>query len=168
MKGRKPKPTQVKKLTGNPGKRKLNEREPQPPAPELRAPDWLVNQAKKEWDRLAPLLARVKVLTQADRDALAAICQLQAQVIEATETLRKSGTILEKEIFSRKGEPLGEILVLHPANKVQMDCIKQLRSLWEQFGLTPSSRARVQTTPEQATRKDPITALRERRASRKR
>ena len=30
QKGRKPKPTAIKKLEGNPGKRKLNQNEPQP------------------------------------------------------------------------------------------------------------------------------------------
>ena len=54
--GRKPKPTALKKLEGNPGKRPLNELEPMPQVTMLRCPNWLEPEAKKEWRRLAPVL----------------------------------------------------------------------------------------------------------------
>ena len=49
--GRKPKPTAVKILEGNPGKRKLNEHEPQPQRKAPPCPKWLEPEAKKEWRR---------------------------------------------------------------------------------------------------------------------
>ena len=42
MAGRKPKPTAVKKLEGNPGKRKLNMKEPVPAKGMPTCPDWLI------------------------------------------------------------------------------------------------------------------------------
>ena len=51
--GRKPKPTALKVLEGNPGKRPLNDREPVPPKGTLKCPAWLLPEAKKEWKRLA-------------------------------------------------------------------------------------------------------------------
>ena len=39
--GRKPKPTGIKQLEGNPGKRKLNEREPKPEKKAPSCPKWL-------------------------------------------------------------------------------------------------------------------------------
>ena len=54
--GRTPKPTALKKLEGNPGKRPLNELEPMPRVSMLRCPNWLEPEAKKEWRRLAPVL----------------------------------------------------------------------------------------------------------------
>ena len=45
QRGRKPKPTAVKVLEGNPGKRSLNTAEPKK-AP--RCPSWLEDEAKKE------------------------------------------------------------------------------------------------------------------------
>ena len=45
--GRKPKPTALKALEGNPGKRPLNEHEPMPPKATLRCPAWLEAEAKK-------------------------------------------------------------------------------------------------------------------------
>ena len=42
MAGRKPKPTAVKKLEGNPGKRKLNTKEPNPGKGMPDCPAWLL------------------------------------------------------------------------------------------------------------------------------
>lgn len=50
MAGRKPKPTALKKLEGNPGKRKLNTKEPIPAKGMLNCPEWLLPEAKKEWE----------------------------------------------------------------------------------------------------------------------
>ena len=61
--GRKPKPTALKKLEGNPGKRPLNELEPLPQVTMLRCPNWLEPEAKKEWRRLAPVLIGAGILT---------------------------------------------------------------------------------------------------------
>ena len=47
MAGRKPKPTAVKKLEGNPGKRKLNTKELVPAKGMPACPDWLMPEAKK-------------------------------------------------------------------------------------------------------------------------
>ena len=47
MAGRKPKPTAVKKLEGNPGKRKLNKKEPVPAKGMPECPDWLFFYVKK-------------------------------------------------------------------------------------------------------------------------
>ena len=44
--GRKPKPTALKVLEGNPGKRPLNDHEPIPPKGELKCPSWLLPEAK--------------------------------------------------------------------------------------------------------------------------
>ena len=45
--GRKLKPTAVKKLEGNPGKRKLNSKEPVPAKGIPACPDWLMPEAKR-------------------------------------------------------------------------------------------------------------------------
>jgi len=53
--GPKPKPTAIKILEGNPGKRPLNLNEPKPLQIAPECPDWLLAEAKKEWNRLALL-----------------------------------------------------------------------------------------------------------------
>lgn len=67
MAGRKPKPTAVKKLEGNPGKRKLNTKEPVPAKGMPTCPNWLLPEAKSEWKRLAELMNQMGVLTEVDR-----------------------------------------------------------------------------------------------------
>ena len=47
MAGRKPKPTALKKLEGNPGKRKLNTKEPVPDKGMPDCPKWLLPEAKQ-------------------------------------------------------------------------------------------------------------------------
>ena len=52
MRGRKPTPTQVKILRGNPGRRPLNEGEPQPAPLAPSCPPELSPTAKDEWNRI--------------------------------------------------------------------------------------------------------------------
>ena len=66
MAGRKPKPTALKKLEGNPGKRKLNTKEPMPGKGMPDCPKWLLPEAKKEWERLCVKLSEMGVLTEID------------------------------------------------------------------------------------------------------
>ena len=72
MAGRKPKPTALKKLEGNPGKRKLNTKEPMPEKGMPDCPKWLLPEAKEEWKRLCQKLSEMGVLTESDMAAFAA------------------------------------------------------------------------------------------------
>ena len=94
-KGRKPKPTALKMLEGNPGKRPLNDKEPQPEKKAPRCPSWLAPEAKKEWKRMSKTLETIGVLTQVDMTAFAGYCQAYARWKEAEEFLSKHGTIFK-------------------------------------------------------------------------
>jgi phage terminase small subunit len=66
MRGRKPTPTHLKLLHGNPGKRSINQNEP---AAKLRVPtcpSHLCPAAKAEWKRLASQLMILRILTDLD------------------------------------------------------------------------------------------------------
>jgi len=135
MRGRKPQPTALKVLRGNPGRRRLPE-EPQPvPVVDLQPPAWLDDGAKAEWHRLAPILARLGVLTETDTDALAAYCEAWVTWKDATQQIRKWGMVL-------KGKP-GEIPRVSPFVKVAHNALIQMRGLLIEFGMTPSSRAKI-------------------------
>ena len=75
MRGRKPKPTHLKVLEGNPGRRPINGAEPKPAGDLPTCPAHLGPSAKAEWKRLARDLNRIGLLTMADRAALAVYCQ---------------------------------------------------------------------------------------------
>lgn len=88
MRGRKPKPTNLKILAGNPGRRPLPDGEPCPDAVLPTPPDFLDDQALREWERIAPELHQLGLLTRLDRAALAAYCQSYAHWIKAETALR--------------------------------------------------------------------------------
>ena len=87
MRGRRPTPTRLKLLTGNPGKRPLNEDEPRPESAVPECPPELSPTARKEWDRLVGELGALRMLTNLDRAALAAYCGAYALWAEAMEAL---------------------------------------------------------------------------------
>src|SRR4051812_963222 len=90
-----PKPTRLKILAGNPGKRPLNAAEPKPdPKPPV-CPAWLDDAAKTKWRATVKELSRLGVLTSIDGDALAAYCQAWAEFQWATKTLRKEGRVIK-------------------------------------------------------------------------
>jgi tetratricopeptide (TPR) repeat protein len=72
--GRRPKPTRMKVLTGNPGKRPLNryESRPNPVMPDC--PPELGPAAQREWARLVGELSSLNMVTNLDRAALATYC----------------------------------------------------------------------------------------------
>ena len=95
MRGRRPVPTRMKVLTGNPGKRPLNEHEPQPEPTIPDCPPQLGPIAREEWDRLIGELASLRMVTALDRSALAAYCNAYGLWAEATEAIQKYGTMVK-------------------------------------------------------------------------
>ena len=73
--GRKPTPTAIKLLEGNPGKRPLNANEPKPEKKAPSCPKWLEPEAKTEWRRLAKQMEQIGILTQVEMAAFAGYSQ---------------------------------------------------------------------------------------------
>jgi P27 family predicted phage terminase small subunit len=132
--GRRPTPTAIKKLTGNPGHRALNEREPQPVTCVPKCPQHLDKEARKEWRRITPELQKLQVLTLVDRAALAAYCMAWSRWIDAEVNLRKFGTVIKT--------PLG-YPIQNPYLAIANTAIDTMRRFLIEFGMTPSSRSRV-------------------------
>ena len=84
LRGPPPQPTSLRVLYGNPGKRPINGREPQPRTKRPQCPDYLDDAARQEWRRLVPILSRMRVLTEADGIALGSLCQQYAMLQEHT------------------------------------------------------------------------------------
>lgn len=139
----KPKPTKLKKLEGNPGKRPLNENEPIPQSIAPECPDWLLAEAKKEWKRLAPELERLGLLTVIDRVAFAAYCQSYAKWKKAEKFLKKHGMTIKIPEKDEFGNVISIKVKKFPEVSIANECLKQIRSFASEFGLTPSSRGRI-------------------------
>lgn len=139
MRGRRPKPTRVKILTGNPGKHPLNMHEPQPEPLVPDCPTELGPVARGEWGRMAAELGKLRILTVLDRAALAAYCNAYALWAEATEAIQKYGTMVK----SPSGYPIQSPYV-SIANR-QAEIMLRIAS---EFGFTPASRSRISARPQ--------------------
>lgn len=137
MKGRPPKPTETKKKAGNPGKRELPDNvvtagRGQPPKPAT-----LGAQASAVWDEVVPLMEQAGTLDKADGAALEVFCTALAISRQAADMLpRGNGTGLVIQ------QPSGRYAA-DPHFNVWKDAATVVRQFAEQFGLTPSARARL-------------------------
>lgn len=133
MRGRKPVPTSLKLLRGNPGKRPLHP-EPRPVPSSTVPPVWLTDRtARVEYERLAPELVRMGLLTVVDVPVLAAWCECFAQWREAQECLEEADASNDGLYLSLAG-----VVAKRRAELVKLAA---------EFGFTPSSRSRVHATP---------------------
>lgn len=139
MRGRKPTPTHLKVLRGNPGKRPLPANEPQPKPKAPPCPAHLDAEAKREWRRMVKELEPLGLLTKIDRAALAAYCQAWSRWVQAEEMIRKTGMIVKAP---NTGFP-----IQNPLLPVANRAMEQMRKFLTEFGMTPSSRARVTAAP---------------------
>lgn len=114
MTGRPSKPTALKLLAGNPGKRPLNDLEPNPGALDLTPPAELSADAVPQWNRIAPMLAQCGVLKQSDRDILAHYCEAYVVFYEGVR-----------------------------AGKINVGLLGQMRQMLGEMGMTPSARSRI-------------------------
>jgi P27 family predicted phage terminase small subunit len=137
-----PKPTALKRIDGNPGKRAINRTEPQFAAKAPSCPRHLTPEARREWRRVTRELLDKNLLQVVDRAALAAYCQSWARWVEVEEKM--ADPKFELIGVTDKGYEY-----VSPWLTVANQALKQMRSFLTEFGLTPASRTRIQV-PEQA------------------
>jgi P27 family predicted phage terminase small subunit len=148
--GRKPKPASVHLLNGNPGKRNLEARfDKETDASKIRvkevplAPEWLDITARQEWERVAPLLMDIQVLTEADLSALEMYCKSYSRWKEAERQMDAARSTIMKT--GKDGSYLQQLPQISISQKYQKIC----QSWMSEFGLTPSARARGLKTEDE-------------------
>jgi P27 family predicted phage terminase small subunit len=132
--GRKPKPTETKKLEGNPGKRALNNQEPQPDVAIPECPQHLEGEARKEYKRISAILAKLKIISEIDMASLAGYCEAWGNYVQASKKVKKEGAVL----YSDKGNAY-----LNPWKNIQTSEMDRMLRFSAEFGMTPSSRSRI-------------------------
>ena len=138
MAGPSPKPTAIKHLQGNPGRRPANQREPQPRQRRPKMPTYLSESEQAEWRRITRELKAMNLLTSADGDAIAIYCQVAVRYQTATKSVADNGLIVE----TPNGYP-----VINPALSIVNKSIQQMHRLLTEFGMTPAARSRI-SVPE--------------------
>ena len=133
--GAKPKPTKLKVVQGNPGKRPLNKDEPEPDVQIPICPEHIQGEGRKEWNRICLELKKLGLITEIDRAAISVYCQAWDRWVEAEDMVRKHGTIVK---VGDNNHPMQS-----PYLSVANTAMKTMMSTLVEFGMTPSSRTRV-------------------------
>ena len=125
-------PTALKVLSGTAAKNPQRHRYEPQPRQRSRAPHWLPKKGVpwSAWCRIKPMLERIRVLTEADQEALALGC-------------------IALDDYLRLREQDGDWRKIDAA-------WKRYWRMLEGFGMTPASRTRVQVVPQDVT--DPVQA----------
>ena len=140
MKGRKPKPTALKKLAGNPGRRPLNENEPKIPEGKPTCPRHLNHHGKLEWKRIAPILYKAGLLNLTDRAMLAVYCQNWGRWVEAELKLKNMEEQFKiGQVIKTSNDNFIQNAWLGIANRAQDKMVKSA----VEFGMSPSSKSRI-------------------------
>ena len=141
VRGPAPKPDAVKKMEGNPGKRPLKSSENEPKILDAvqKPPKWLLKEGKTAWKKLAQTLTASGILTDVSFDAFAETCQWYAYYKIATREMLKNG---EKGIYQMQVSESGYESPAPIVTQVRT-YYKEWRSSAKEFGLTPSSWARL-------------------------
>lgn len=140
MRGRPPKPTALRLVEGNPGKRPINKAEPKPGRQLPRCPKWLPKAAKAVWRDLAPRLHRIGVLTEVDGRTLAVFCVTYTRWRAAEEYLAKHDHTYE--VYNDEGEL--KYIGQRPEVSIAKNLAVLVRGYAQELGLTPSARSRIQ------------------------
>ena len=148
---RPPKPTQLKVVEGNRGKRALNSREPDPAyLNDLTPPAWLDPKSAEVWAEIAPKLRAARVLTEIDVPMLGMACVSLAQYRQSQRRLGDD-LVIGGETVPDDASPDGERYVaphINPWMVVQSMSFKQAMAVLREFGMSPSARSRVAINPQ--------------------
>lgn len=147
-----PKPTVLKLLQGNPGKRPLNLADgvnPEVAVPSV--PRHLSPTAVKEWKRITPELVQLGLVAKVDMAALAMYCQAYGRMVELEFAMKRRIDAKVEAGADYFDAVAGVMEEATPSGYRQQSVQAQLlRGLREEvnrylalFGLSPSARARV-------------------------
>jgi len=142
-------PTELKKQRGTLRKDRLNENEPKLPSVIPPIPTWLSEDGQKAFSELSNLLHDMSVLTQADELALTLLCDAYSEYKNAKEVVNQLGATME--VTSREGNSKS---VIRPEVQIANQSFVRVFQLLKEFGLTPSSRAKVNAIDNQGNTPD--------------
>ena len=142
-------PTELKKQRGTLRKDRMNENEPKLPSVIPPIPTWLSEDGQKAFSELSNLLHDMSVLTQADELALTLLCDAYSEYKRAKEVVNELGATME--VTSREGNSKS---VIRPEVQIANQSFVRVFQLLKEFGLTPSSRAKVNSIEKQSQTPD--------------
>lgn len=107
-------------------------------------PAGMPEDATAEWRRIAPILARYKLLSDLDLVALQAYCRVYARWLQAERALDLEDSLVFRTSTGYEAQN-AHLSIIN-------SCLKQMQSLMAEFGMTPATRERLKalaSTPQQ-------------------
>lgn len=155
--GRRPKPTHLKLVEGNAGKRPINTREPKPKRSRPAPPSHLTPDGKKIWVEVVAELDGISILTTVDvfaievlvsaledhRAANAAIARARRAYAADMKAKREPLYTIDGRFYHTTTQSGDKMLRANPAIAMKSDADKRIRGWCAEFGLTPSARTRL-------------------------
>lgn len=135
MGGPKPKPTALKLLAGNPGRRPINREEPKPRNP-LAPPADLSAAVRAEWDRLVAE-APPGLLTQCDLGIVKGYCVAMVARDEALKHVEEEGYVVRS--------PHSRFPIQSPWLAILNKQTELIMRLADHLGMSPAARTRIRT-----------------------
>ncbi len=139
-----PTPTKLKIARGNPGRRPLNKKEPQPRPELLRPPRGIDKVARKQWEYLAAELHRCGLLTRIDRPSFELYCSYYGMYADAQEKLRNQPLVIAVPDSTGGTRPRP-----NPYFDISLRAGRMMMSIAVEFGMTPASRSRIRVELEE-------------------
>ena len=140
-------PTALKKARGTlqPCRTPKSEPTPVPGVPD--PPASMDGEARAEWDRIAPELAKLGVLSRIDRTMLTLYCEAWADYLDASEKVKTTGKVLKTEAGNFQENPYFSI---------KKRCAELCHKFAVEFGMSAASRTRIAAAPPEEDIVQPI------------
>src|ERR1700674_719754 len=122
--GNRRKPSALKKIEGNRGRRALNTREPVSPSGQPVMPRGLSPRAVEFWQYLLPIVQAMNVMRVSDAQALGHLCMALDRRMQAEEAIQKFGIMIPQK--NELGIVIG--VKMNPAVRVASDAERHIRS----------------------------------------
>ncbi len=146
MRGRKPKPPDLRALQGNVGHRPVSSATAAFVAGAPDKPEWLDADGSAEWDRLIGLLCDESgVLSPADCGILICACEHYSAFRKASRILAEKGNTYETN-----GEA-GTMIRVRPEVRMRQDALRNYQRTLTELGCTPTQHGRVRRLPDNQT-----------------
>jgi P27 family predicted phage terminase small subunit len=150
--GPKPLPVNVHLLRNNAAKKPLGQLLDDVVRPDVAiptCPQHLGDEARKEWRRISKHLAKLGLISQIDRAALAGYCQSWGRWVEVERKIAAANAADPDKVAGLvTSTPAGyqQISVLM---QISNRCLEQMKRFLAEFGMSPAARSRVTASDAQ-------------------
>lgn len=135
-------PTAVLEARGSWRAKRRREKEPGLPPGIQRPPTWLSKDARRHWREHMPVLAEMRVMTEADRTVLAGLCEGLVLANAARDEMKRDGVVMES------GKR-------HPAAFVWQQAWSVILRTCRELGLSPAARSGLTVEPVEEKHAEP-------------